>query len=414
MPQQRRRYFQNLSLSKIFVLWGLLFICFVTKAWAEEDFLILEPVVQGYSLPNQDYAYAYPRSGEFYLPFQQVANYIGMGSKENNDIYTAFFQDDSQEFLIDFNKKYAKNEGGKFDLKENDYITLQDEKFVSHDFLKKLLNINVDVDTLNMQLKFDREKDFPTVRKIKASMTRNRTGIHKIEQDPFSNYKMDNRFFTLPTIDLSYTRSGAKNEKFMSSDDYSASIAGIFGGLDINAYLSGSTLDDRKMTKRLSAGRIFLDDNLINLKTLKMGDINGISSSFFNNSSYGRGVMMSSFKNLVMSANKTIDITGPLKDGWEVELYWNEQLVGYRQNGKNGEYSFPQIPVSYGLNTFKLIFYGPYGEIKTETKRYYSGTSPVKKGELGYNFSFLQPGHSLFEEEYEKNLSREEIRKILS
>ena len=136
-----------------------------------------------------------------------------------------------------------------------------------------------------------------------------------------------------------------------------------------------------------------------------MGDISGISSSFFNEGGSGRGILMSSFKNLVMSADKTIDITGPLADGWEAELYWNDQLVGYRQNGENGEYLFPKIPVSYGLNTFKLIFYGPYGEIRTETKRYYSGTSPVKRGEVGYNFSFFQPEQSLFKNKSEENYS---------
>ena len=107
--------------------------------------------------------------------------------------------------------------------------------------------------------------------------------------------------------------------------------------------------------------RTFLDEpeNKFNLKTLKVGDISGLSSSYFADASYGRGAAVSSFKNLVMSANKTIDITGPLLDGWQVELYWNEQLVGYRQNGVNGQYNFPNMPVSYGLNTFKLVFYGP-------------------------------------------------------
>ena len=98
-----------------------------------------------------------------------------------------------------------------------------------------------------------------------------------------------------------------------------------------------------------------------------------------------------------MSANKTIDITGPLQDGWQVELYWNNQLIGFRQNGNAGQYNFPDIPVSYGLNIFKLVFSGPYGETRTETKRYYSGTSPVSKGEFGYNMSVYQPYRYLFE-----------------
>ena len=405
MRYPKRKSLPNLSISKIIVVSWLIIIGFTTKTFAEEDFLILEPLVQGFSLPNQDYVYAYPKKDKFYLSIQQMATYIGMAVKENNGKYIVFFQDDKEEFILDFDKKEAKNKTEKFDLTPNDYMVVEDEKFLSHDFLQKFLNISIEIDTLGMRLKFDRKEDFPNIRKIRAFISRNRNGIRNIETDPFSNYKMDDRFFTLPTIDLLYTRMGNKNEKFSSSDYYSATIAGIFAGLDVNGYISGSTLDDKNTTKKLSAGRIFLDDNIINLKTLKMGDINGVSSSFFNESSSGRGVLLSSFKDLVMSADKTIDISGPLADGWEVELYWNDQLVGYRQNGENGEYLFPKIPVSYGLNTFKLIFYGPYGEVKTETKRYYSGTSPVKKGEVGYNFSALQPQHSLFESKEEKDYS---------
>ena len=407
MQCQRKKFLPSLSISKILVLCLFLITGITTRAFAEEDFLILEPVVQGFSLSDQDYAYAWPRNNKFYLSLQQVANYIGMKLTEKDGTYTAIFQDNKKEFIIDLNKKYAQNNSGKIELSDSDYITVEDEHFLETNFLQKLFNVSIEVNTLGMQLKFDREEDFPNIRKIRASISRKNTGIRNIETDPFSNYKMDNRFFSLPTVDLQYSRSGNKNGKFSSSDNYSATIAGIFAGLDINAYLSGSTTGDQNITKTLSAGRIFLDDNIVNLKTLKMGDITGISSSFFNEGGSGRGVLLSSFKNLVMSADKTIDITGPLADGWEVELYWNDQLVGYRQNGENGEYLFPKIPVSYGLNTFKLVFYGPYGEIRTETKRYYSGTSPVKKGEVGYNFSFLQPQHSLF-----KNASEEDYSNV--
>lgn len=45
-----------------------------------------------------------------------------------------------------------------------------------------------------------------------------------------------------------------------------------------------------------------------------------------------------------------------------------------------------------------MVFYGPYGEIQTEERNFYSGTSPVKKGEFGYTFNAYQKDHYLLED----------------
>lgn len=137
--------------------------------------------------------------------------------------------------------------------------------------------------------------------------------------------------------------------------------------------------------------------NALNLTTFEAGDVTGFNSTLFNNSVSGRGAYASSFKDLVLSADKTIDINGPLSDGWQVELYQNNQLIEFRQSSIGGRYQFANVPVSYGLNTFKLVFYGPYGEILTEERNYYSGTSPVKTGEFGYVLNAYQRDRYLFE-----------------
>lgn len=129
-----------------------------------------------------------------------------------------------------------------------------------------------------------------------------------------------------------------------------------------------------------------------------MGDVSGFGGTLFNASGSGRGAVVSSFKDLVLSADKTIDITGPLSDGWDVELYLNNQLIGFRRKGAGGRYAFANIPVNYGLNDFKVVFYGPYGEVRTESKRYYSGTSPVRRGQFGYTLNAYQRNRHLIEE----------------
>ena len=372
------------------------------------ELLILEPVVQGFNL--DDYAYVSQSDGKKYIPLSQMSSYLGIKfERNNNEIVLWYADDENVKYKIDFNGKRVFEINGKGDVigegfwfRDYDLEIIDQSIFFSSGFWQRLLGAEVLVDELNMQLIIKREKDFPAIAKIRAEKTRKQKGFYSFKDDGYENYESDDRLFAEPVVDLSLGKGWghSKNTHNTSnSDSYAVNVAMLAMGLDVNAYIEGSSYNGRKPTVRLSGNRNFVNnDNVLKAKTLKVGDISGVGQSYFTNASYGRGIAISSFKNLVMSADKTIDITGPLTPGWEVELYWNEQLIGFRQPGTNGEYNFPSIPVSYGLNTFKLVFYGPYGETRTEYERYYSGTSPVKTGEFGYNVSAYQPYRYLIED----------------
>ncbi|MBQ2884074.1 MAG: carboxypeptidase regulatory-like domain-containing protein [Alphaproteobacteria bacterium] len=374
-----------------------------------DDLLILEPVIQGFNL--SDYAYVSQTDGKEYIALSQMSQYLGIKYIKNPNNTAKLWYADNEDvvYFIDFvnrkviltdKKGYIKED--KFWFRDYDVDVIDETIFFSVGFWRTLLEADIEIDELNMQLVIKREKDFPTIAKMRAEKKRDKTGFHEFSKDSISDYDFDDRLIAEPVLDVQLGKGWGmqKGGRTYNTDTYAVNLAMIAGGLDVNTYVSGNSSNDRKPTVRISGSRTFLDEpkNKFNLKTLKIGDISGISQSYFVNAGYGRGVALSSFKNLVMSADKTIDLTGPLTPGWEVELYWNEQLIGFRQSGINGEYNFNDVPVSYGLNTFKLVFYGPYGETRTEYERYYSGTSPVKTGEFGYNISAYQPYRYLVED----------------
>ncbi len=373
------------------------------------DLMILEPVIQGFNF--SDYAYVSQSNNKEYVALSQMSQYLGLKYIKNPNGTIKLWYADNEDvvYFIDFTNRKVLLTDKDGVIQQEDFwfrsydVDIVDETiFFSTGFWGRLLNAEITIDELDMQLVIKREKDFPTIAKMRAEKKRNYQGFREISKDSITNYEFDNRWISEPVLDVQLGKAWGhlKGGKTYNSDNYAANLSMIAGGLDVNTYISGSTSNDRKPTVRISGSRTFLDEpeNKFNLKTLKVGDISGISQSYFANAGYGRGVALSSFKNLVMSADKTIDLTGPLTPGWEVELYWNEQLIGFRQSGVNGEYNFNDIPVSYGLNTFKLVFYGPYGETRTEYERYYSGTSPVKTGEFGYNISAYQPYRYLVED----------------
>ena len=78
---------------------------------------------------------------------------------------------------------------------------------------------------------------------------------------------------------------------------------------------------------------------------------------------------------------------GELLPGWEVELYQNNALIGYQQTAVNGQYDFQNIPLLFGNNHFRLVFYGPKGEIKEESKLFQLSQALTKQGEHYYRAS---------------------------
>ena len=408
-----------------FMLWFLAFCVTVagmlpaTVFSADENFedngpLILEPVIQNYT--DSEYAYAYEINSKLYIPMSQLAVWVGLQYTKDAQNINLHWNNSPQDVKVNLKNKTVDIDGKKESLQNDDFKFLENELFVSDAFLKRVLNIEASVESLSMQLKIDSPFEFPTTT-AKNAKKRRSNGIYHREIESFKEYSFDERWFDLPVADLTIGKGWARSKggRTNNSDSYSLTLAGLTAGMDFNAYISGDSYNDRKPTFRLNASREFINEpkNKLNMKQLEIGDLSGVGNSYFASAASGRGVTASSFKNFVTSADKTIDISGPLQDGWQVELYWNEQLLGYRQNAKDGQYNFPNIPVSYGLNVFKLVFYGPYGEVRTEEKRYYSGTSPVKTGEFGYTFSAYQPDRYIIEKNEPMSYERKSDRSVL-
>lgn len=81
----------------------------------------------------------------------------------------------------------------------------------------------------------------------------------------------------------------------------------------------------------------------------------------------------------------TIQGTGPA--GWDVELYRNDALLTISRVALDGRYEFEDVPIFFGLNVFRLVFYGPQGQIREETRRLEIGEGLARKGELTYRLA---------------------------
>lgn len=368
---------------------GLFFLAlFVGQGVFAAEELYLEPVIQGQHI--EEWLPAFEQKGIYYVNVQELAGVLQV--QLNAGATSGQFM--GQDFKLD-----------EAALTPEQQINVAGRTYLALGVYEKLWNIRLSADPFEMQLNVSADRDLPVT--IGRQLAQRQENFLPAEPpDSFSNYEFDNRYFSPPVVDVAvgkgYTMSdiNGSNERKDNSTSYQADFGMLAGGLDTYGSVFGDNTNNHYNPRaRLTAGRTFLDEpNKLNLVKFEAGDVTGFNSTLFNNSTSGRGAYASSFKDLVLSADKTIDLNGPLSDGWQVELYQNGQLVGFRQNGVAGRYQFANVPVSYGLNVFKLVFYGPFGEVVTEEREYYSGTSPVKRGEFGYTANAYQRDRYLFEQ----------------
>jgi hypothetical protein len=96
---------------------------------------------------------------------------------------------------------------------------------------------------------------------------------------------------------------------------------------------------------------------------------------------------------------------GDLPQGWQVELYRNQSLVAFQGSRQDGRYEFLNIPLYFGLNDFRLVFYGPQGQRRQQAVPLDVSQNQTPPGTFRYQWVELQagavaPSRSLFQLSY--------------
>jgi hypothetical protein len=97
------------------------------------------------------------------------------------------------------------------------------------------------------------------------------------------------------------------------------------------------------------------------------------------------------------SVFSTTDLRGELPQGYEVELYVNEVLRGSQAQPVRGNYEFLSVPLTYGLNIIRLVFYGPRGERQEQVRRINVGSGQLHAGQFAYALGAMQQQVPLFD-----------------
>ena len=94
----------------------------------------------------------------------------------------------------------------------------------------------------------------------------------------------------------------------------------------------------------------------------------------------GTGALLTNYPLQRENAFDRHSFQGNLPPGWQVEIYRNQALLGFQASRPDGLYEFLNVPLYYGWNDFRLVFYGPQGQRREEVSRFDVSESQTPEG----------------------------------
>jgi hypothetical protein len=209
------------------------------------------------------------------------------------------------------------------------------------------------------------------------------------------------QLWRMPSVDVVASTGVQKNKLRGATFDarYEVYASGEIAGASFDARLS-SNRSAVPESLRIRAYRT--DPNAKLLGPLQathfaIGDVSTESTALGSNNSIGRGAYLT---NRPVERPENFDRTsfrGELPDGWDAELYRNDQLLGFSQSRGDGRYEFLDIPLLFGQNRMEVVLYGPQGQIRRDVRLIPVGLDSIPPRETYYWAGMLESGRDLLD-----------------
>ena len=131
-------------------------------------------------------------------------------------------------------------------------------------------------------------------------------------------------------------------------------------------------------------------------RRFELGDLSPTRLPITGSAPQETGVRITNTDPLVNLTFPSTNIEGYFTAGWDVELYRDNSLLLFQETDENGFYSFQNIPLLASRNAFRLIAYGPQGEIEEESLNIPYDRNRLSNSENIYDVSLTAQNSQLY------------------
>lgn len=264
-----------------------------------------------------------------------------------------------------------------------------DDIYVASRLLAAWLPVSFELDMASLSLRVTPREKLPLQARLERQSNGGAPPGRAAPLDPgyprvATPYQLASMPFIDQTIGVDLRRTPASGATSASLTSYlTADLLGTEAALYVNTGKQA-----RGPAARLTLGRHDPDATLLGplqARTVQAGSVvaPGVPNISLGSAS-GNGVLLSNRPLGQPMRSDRHSFQGDLAPGWDVELYFNEALVGFQQARPDGRYSFDDLALIYGANEFRLVFHGPLGQVRVERHSFLIEQSMLAPGELVY------------------------------
>ncbi len=359
---------------------------------------------------------AYPIRGGLLVPFGEVCRLLGLAIETDvaHGTATGWFISENRRFFLDANARRVVVQGreGSFD---SGVEVHRDDLYVDTQLVGKWLPLDFTIEYGASLITVRPREPLPIQRRdqreeLAAKSLRGGASTVPAYPPVPNPYQL----FDWPVLDESLQGSylpqtGGGHQSRLQSSTY---VAGDFLYHEAAAY---ALLDSQGGVTdwRATLGRKDPNGGLLGIgaREYAVGSVfdPGLADLTFPETA--PGFLLSNFPLDRQTQANQNTFRGELPAGWDVELYQNESLIAFQGSRGDGLYEFQNVPLLFGLNVFRLVFYGPEGQRREETRRFNLADSLAPKGSFYYRAVGTDPklagrrGHVDTEYGLSRNLS---------
>jgi hypothetical protein len=301
-----------------------------SPTFSYEDELILQ--IETTRARVSDTIIAYGTRSGVYLPFGAMARFLDLAIAVSDDGHYAsgWFLSEDRTIVIDLRQGTMTLNGNQSAIARGTAIAFDGELYLRTEEFASLLPLRVTTNLRAQAVKIETLEEFPFEQRIARDQERQRLASRN-ERDMGTNWPREETpwtAFSVPMTDVELRAATDSSQGARIEGD--VRIAGDLAFMTARAYLSGSSRDGFTGA-RIELGRRDPDASLLGplrATEFQLGDVATTSLPLGLRGISGRGAAITNSPIDRASLFDAVDLRGELPEGYEVELYRNEILIG--------------------------------------------------------------------------------------
>lgn len=347
------------------------------------------------NLPLHDGILAYAQDDTVLIPLLALCDALGIpvaGSPAQGHA-EGWFRDEGRRFLLDIGQRRLYVDGL---ARETDWRRIErhaEDLYVPLDAFADWFGLKLQAQLQHSRLWLEDARALPAQqRRERLARWRERERSAPVATEQGRVQRVSPLWLDWPAVDLSLAATADPARTALRANALAA--GDLFG---TEALLSVSWRSDARpdddARNRLRLRRSGVDDGD---PDWTFGDVQSPTIPLLVNASEGLGVQIGTLDDGAEGDAFTTEIRGEALEGWDAELYRNQELLALITVGSDNRYVFRDVPLQSGLNLFRVALYGPQGQRRERLHRVNLGGTLLPPGQRRWRAFALRPDRGVF------------------